>query len=82
VNILTPLIFLIPGIDWIITKVILRGGDNNDGSVGIRVCLPRLDPIPLNKGELTRDEIYKPVEKLLLYITGLLQSQVDLSKNT
>ncbi|EXX59398.1 hypothetical protein RirG_189440 [Rhizophagus irregularis DAOM 197198w] len=64
VNILTPLIFITPGVEWIITKVILKGNDydeNNSGIVEVRVCLPRLDPIPLMKLSLTRDDIREPV---------------------
>ncbi|UZO22807.1 uncharacterized protein OCT59_015156 [Rhizophagus irregularis] len=52
------------GVEWIITKVILKGNDydeNNSGIVEVRVCLPRLDPIPLMKLSLTRDDIREPV---------------------
>ncbi|PKY41957.1 hypothetical protein RhiirA4_417075 [Rhizophagus irregularis] len=68
------------GIEWIITKVILKGNDydeNNSGIVEVRVCLPRLDPIPLMKLSLTRDDIREPVRKLLVQIKGLLEEQRD-----
>jgi hypothetical protein len=78
VNILTPLIFLTPGIEWIITKVILKSNDydeNNDGIVEVRLCLPWPDPIPINKPSLTCDDIREPVRKLLMQIKGLIEEQ-------
>jgi hypothetical protein len=73
-NILTSLIFLTPDIDWIMTKVILKG-NSNGGNVEVRVCLPRLDLIPINKVSLSRGDIREPVSKLLLQIKGLLEEQ-------
>ncbi|PKY57868.1 hypothetical protein RhiirA4_549837 [Rhizophagus irregularis] len=78
VNILTPLIFLTPGVEWQITKVILRGNDyeeDNIGIVDVHLCLPKPDPIPLMKSSLTRDDIYEPVKNLLVQIKGLLNEQ-------
>lgn len=73
-NILTSLIFLTPDIDWIMIKVILKG-NSNGGNVEVRVCLPRLDLIPINKVSLSRGDIREPVRKLLSQIKGFLKSR-------
>ena len=36
VNILTPLIFLTPGVDWIMTKVVLKGNGYDENKVACR----------------------------------------------
>ncbi|GBB96419.1 hypothetical protein RclHR1_02750011 [Rhizophagus clarus] len=68
------------GVEWIMTKVILRGNEydeNNIGVVEIRLCSPKPDPIPLMKKSLTKEDIREPVRNLLVQIKGLLEEQRD-----
>ncbi|GES99318.1 hypothetical protein GLOIN_2v1878727 [Rhizophagus clarus] len=68
------------GVEWIMTKVILRGNEydeNNSGIVEVRVCSPKPDPILLMKSSLTKEDIREPVRNLLVQIKGLLEEQRD-----
>lgn len=75
-NILTPFISLIPGVEWVITRVI----QTRDGKVDVYICDPMPDVIPINNAVLTYDDLYKPVKKLCRIINELFHEMKDAEK--
>ncbi|RGB37599.1 hypothetical protein C1646_40575 [Rhizophagus diaphanus] len=78
-NILTlfiSLISLIPGVEWIITRVVQK----DDEKIDVYICEPIPDVIPINNTVLTYDDLYKPVRKLCGIINYLFHEMKDAEK--
>lgn len=77
-NTLTLLMSLIPGTEWVITRVVQKY--DNDGKLDVYMCRPMPEPIPINNLSLTYEDLYKPIKELLAIINEfflLMKEVVD-----
>ncbi|CAG8657052.1 6266_t:CDS:2 [Racocetra persica] len=75
------LMFLILGVDWIITKIILSNeNDNENGDVQVYWSSKLPVALPINKRSLTHDDLVQPINDLLEQIKWVYDLQIESQK--
>ncbi|CAG8625546.1 8724_t:CDS:2 [Gigaspora rosea] len=69
------------GVDWIITKIILsNGNDNENGDVQVFWSSKSPVALPINKRSLTHDDLVQPINDLLEQIKWVYEQQIESQK--